>query len=145
MVPKTKAVLQPCQTQKPPFSIQVPGVEKKPGEGIPRTHLKGPKPYLEEDCRTIYDIVLQGMKKYSEGKCMGSRKLIKVHEETKMVKKVVDGDEIEVPKQWSYFEMSGYTYLTFKEYSELIHDVGCGLRNLGLTKGDRIQVYAATR
>ena len=62
-----------------------------------------------------------------------------------MIKTTVDGQEVEVPKMWSYFEKSGYSYLSFNEYSQLVHDVGSGLRALGLNKGDRIQIFAATR
>lgn len=35
----------------------------------------------------------------SNAKAMGSRKLIKTHQETKKVKKMVDGEEREVDKQ----------------------------------------------
>lgn len=35
----------------------------------------------------------------SNSKAMGSRKLVKTHQETKKVKKIVDGEEREVDKQ----------------------------------------------
>lgn len=35
----------------------------------------------------------------SNAKAMGSRKLVKTHQETKKVKKIVDGEEHEVDKQ----------------------------------------------
>ena len=140
--------LQPCITHKPPFSIQAPGVEKKEGEGIPRRHPKNKDAvlgYMEEDCRTTYDIVMRGARKFGDLQCMGSRNLIKMHEEKTTIKKVVDGQEVEIPKMWNFFEMSGYSYISFNQYSDLIHDVGSGLRALGLSKGDRIQIFAATR
>lgn len=143
-----KIALQPCITQKPPFSIQAPGVEKIEGEGIPRRNPNckdGVKSFLEADCLTTYDIVMRGMKKFGDLKCMGSRELIKVHEEKTVQKKMVDGQEVEIPKMWSYFEKSPYTYISFTEYAQLMHDVGSGLRALGLNKGDRVQIFAATR
>ncbi|KAF8463997.1 hypothetical protein BDZ91DRAFT_261129 [Kalaharituber pfeilii] len=143
---KKQQHLQPCITQKPPFSVQAP-VEKKEGEGIPRRHPEakdGPKSYLEEDCRTTYDIVMRGARKFGDKHCLGSRKLIKLHEKQTAIKKVVDGQEVEVPKMWTYFEMSEYTYISFKEYADLMHDVGSGLSYLGLSKGDRVQIFAAT-
>lgn len=145
---KKHQLLQPCITHKPPFSIQAPGVEKKEGEGIPRRHPSckdGVKSYLEEDCRTTYDIVMRGASKFKDLQCMGSRQLLRMHEEKTTVKKMVDGQEVKVPKMWSYYEKSGYTYITFSEYAELMHNVGSGLRGLGLTKGDRVQIFAATR
>lgn len=139
--------LQPCTTRKPPFSIQAPGAEKTEGEGIPRRNPNckdGVKSYIEEDCRTTYDIVMRGARKFGDLKCMGSRQLIQMHEEKTVIKKMVDGQEVEIPKMWSYFEKSGYTYISFNEYAQLMHDVGSGLRALGLEKGDRVQIFAAT-
>jgi long-chain acyl-CoA synthetase len=51
----------------------------------------------------------------------------------------------EVDKQWTYFELSGYSYLTFKEYETLVLQMGAGLRKLGLVKDDRIHLFASTR
>ena len=143
-----KKVLHPCITHKAPFSIQAPGAEKKDGEGIPRRNpncADGVKAYLEEDCRTTYEIVMRGARKFGDLKCLGSRELIKIHEEKTTLKKMVNGQEVEIPKMWSYFEKSGYTYISFNEYAELMHDVGSGLRGLGLDKGDRVQIFAGTR
>lgn len=145
---KKQQYLQPCTTHKPPFSIQVPDAEKKEGEGIPRRNpncADGVKSYLEEDCRTTYDIVMRGARKFGDLHCMGSRELIQMHEEKTMIKKKIDGQEVEIPKMWSYYEKSGYTYISFNEYAQLMHDVGSGLRALGLEKGNRVQIFAATR
>lgn len=46
--------------------------------------------------------------------------------------------------RWTFFELSGYEYLTFSEYEKLMLSVGSGLRKLGLNKGDRIHIFAAT-
>lgn len=141
------ATITPSMMSKPPFSVQVPGCEKVPGEGIPRRNpecIDGLKSVLDPSCRTSYDIVLRGARLFGEQKCLGSRKLIKMHSEIKKIKKMVDGKEQEVDKEWTYFEMSGYTYMNFIEYKDLIHELGSGLRALGLKKDDRMQVYAAT-
>lgn len=148
MSKKQQQMILPQVAKKAPFSIQAPGVEKKEGEGIPRRHPQatdGPIPFLEDDCLTSYDIVCRGAKKFGNAQALGSRKLVRMHEETKMIKKVVDGQETEVPKKWNYFEMSGYTYMSFIEYKSLVDTVGSGLRALGLGKDDRLQIFAATR
>lgn len=40
--------------------------------------------------------------------------------------------------------MSGYEYISFKEYEALVLCVGAGLRKLGLVKDDRVHLFATT-
>lgn len=68
-----------------------------------------------------------------------------MHQENKKVKKMVDGKLQEVDKQWSYYELSGYSYISFVEYEKMVLNVGSGLANLGMSKGDRVHLFAATR
>src|SRR5690606_23206000 len=89
--PKPKTITA-SMLSKPPFSVQVPGVEKIPGEGIPRRNpeaVNGLKSVLDPTCRTSYDIVLRGARLFGDRQCLGSRKLIKTHTEKKTIKKVV--------------------------------------------------------
>lgn len=147
MPPQVKQVVWPYMSKRPPFNIQVPGVEKKEGEGIPRRHpgsINGLRSRLEPDIATTYDIVKRGAAKFGDAQCLGSRTLIKQHEEIKMLKKVVDGVEQEVPKTWIYYELSGYKFLSFKEYLERVNIIGAGLKALGLEKGEKVQIFAAT-
>lgn len=61
------------------------------------------------------------------------------------MKKLVDGVEQEVEKKWTYFELTGYEYLSFVEFEKLVLQLGSGLRKLGLEKGNRVHLYATTR
>ena len=143
-----KPTLHPVATKKPPYTLQVPGVEKKPGEGLPRripSSIEALVTTPDPDVKTLYDIVCRGARKFGDHECMGSRKLIKTHVEEKMVKKMVDGEEQEVPKKWTYYEMSGYTFKSFNQYKEVVDIVGSGLRALGLVATDRVHIFAATR
>ena len=63
----------------------------------------------------------------------------------KKVKKQVDGKEQEVDKKWTYFELSEYHYLSFIEHEKSATRIGAGLRKLGMTAGDRLHIFAATR
>lgn len=148
MVAPKQSIPTPALHKKPPFNVQVSGVEKKEGEGIPRRY-PGSKDALitrmEPDIETTYDIVKRGAAKFGDAHALGSRTLIKIHEDEKMVKKKVDGVEQDVPKKWTYYEMSGYKYLSFKEYLTRVNTVGSGLKALGLNKYDRLQIFAATR
>lgn len=132
---------------KPPFTIDVPGQEPVKGE-TPVRRIPGSVPDLvakpDPKISTTYELVRVSVEKYGNAKCMGSRKLIRTHQETKKVKKMVDGEEREVDKQWTYFELSGYNYMSFSEYEQLMLQVGSGLRKLGLETGDRVHIFAAT-
>lgn len=76
---------------------------------------------------------------------MGTRKLLKTHNEIRKIKKVVEGKEVEVEKKWTFFEMGEFRYLTFGQYVDLCLQIGAGFRKLGLGRGDRVHVFAATR
>jgi long-chain acyl-CoA synthetase len=143
-----KKVPSPGIHKKPPFNVQVPGVEKKEGEGIPRRHpsaVNGLLSRLEPEIATTYDIVKRGAAKFGDAQALGSRELIQLHEEETMVKKVVDGVEQEVPKKWTYYEMSGYTYMSFNQYLARVNTAGSALKALGMQKNEKLQIFAATR
>jgi long-chain acyl-CoA synthetase len=57
---------------------------------------------------------------------------------------LVDGRDSEVDKTWVYFELGPYEYTSFLQYEKLVYQVGAGLHKLGLGKGDRVHIYAAT-
>jgi long-chain acyl-CoA synthetase len=141
------ATVQARIIHKPPFSLEAPGYAKVEGETIPRRNVNTvnklattPSP----DIATLFDIVKTSSAKYGNAKALGSRKLVNTHQEIKKVKKIIDGQEQEVDKKWTYFELSGYSYLSFAEYEKLILQLGCGLRKLGLKKDDRLHIFAAT-
>jgi long-chain acyl-CoA synthetase len=60
------------------------------------------------------------------------------------VQKVVDGVTKEVDKEWTFFELSGFSFLTYSEYDKMVLQVGAGLRKLGLDPGDKLHVFAST-
>lgn len=142
-----KPHLQPRMSKKPPFSVEVPGVEAAPGETVPR-RLPAAKDGLilkpAEDVATTYDAFRRSARVFGNAKAVASRRLIKTHEENKKVKKVIDGVEKEVDKKWTYFEMSGYSYKSFIEYEKVALQLGAGLRKLGLETNDKIHLYGAT-
>lgn len=87
---------------KPPFSVEVP--DQKPVEGeTPIRRIPAAIPDLiakpEPNISTLYELVRVSVEKYGNAKALGSRKLIRTHQETKKVKKLVDGEEREVDKQ----------------------------------------------
>jgi len=135
-------------TRKPPFTVEVSGCTPIEGETIPRRNGRCPDKLLsqpEDSITTLFDIIKHSASKYGDQRAIGSRKLIRKHQEYKKIKKMVCGKLEEVDKKWAYFELSGYSYLSFKEYETLILQLGAGLRNLGLAAPDRVHMFASTR
>ena len=140
--------LYPTMAKKPPFSVEAPGYEKKPGETIPRRLPKARNKLINrpaEDVSTLYENLRRSADKFGNSNAVGTRKVIRTHTENKKVKKIVDGQEQEVDKKWTYFELSGYTYMSFVEYETLALRGGAGLRKLGMKKNDKLHLYGATR
>jgi long-chain acyl-CoA synthetase len=130
-----------------PVSVEVAGVEKKEGETIPRRNAKS-KDALKlkpaDNVSTLYELLKYGSAKFGNAKAMGSRRIVNTHVETKKVKKMIDGKQQEVDKNWTYFELSPYKYMSFVEFEKLAHTVGAGLKKLGLNPHDKVHLFAAT-
>jgi long-chain acyl-CoA synthetase len=143
----TPKTLNPQMVAKPPFSVEVEGQKPVEGETTIRRHPAAAKELISrpaDNITTTYELVRVSVEKFGNSKALGSRKLVRTHQETKKIKKIVDGEEREVDKQWTYFELSGYEYISYVEYERLMLQIGSGLRKLGLEKGDRVHLFAAT-
>lgn len=139
--------LQPKMSAKGPYSIEVPGAEPVDGETIPRRHPMAKDGLISKpvpEIATVYDLVRVSAAKFGNAKALGSRRLVRTHQETKKVKKIIDGQEQQVDKNWTFFELSPYEYITYHEYENLVLNIGSGLRKLGLEQGDRVHIFAAT-
>ena len=136
------------KVQKPPFTIEAPGYEPVEGETIPRRHPKAKDGLIERpapDVNTTFDLLKRSADRYSGEPAVGSRKLLKTHKEKKKITKIVDGETVEVDKEWTFYELSDYSYLTYGEYFNLTLQVGAGLRKLGLSPQDKVHIFATTR
>lgn len=140
-------VPQPKYYKKGPFTVEVPGVQKKDGETIPRRNYRTVdklKSRPAPEIATVYDILRKSSEKFGNAKALGKRNLVKVHGEVKKVKKVIDGKEQEIDKKWTYYELSPYEYTSFVEYEAMALKIGCGFRALGMKAADRVHIFAAT-
>lgn len=143
----TVGVMPLHQIRKPPFTIEAPGYEKVPGETIPRRHPAAKDGLLTkpaDDVHTVWDIVRRSAREYPNHLAVGHRRLIELHKEIKKVPKNVDGQVIEVEKEWQFFELSKYDFLTFKEYETLVLQLGAGLRKLGFSGHHKLHLFATT-
>lgn len=148
MAQKHEAILLPRMEKKPPFSFEVPGIEKIAGETIPRRNVRcehGLITQPDPSVNTAYDIILYAARRFGNAECIGTRTVLKIHKERTKIKKPQAGSETEVEKEWSYFELSPYQFLSFVEFQELVDTLGSGLRKIGLAPGDKIHLYGSTR
>jgi long-chain acyl-CoA synthetase len=149
-VPQNLKTLQPLPKIYKPgvVTVEAPGFERVEGETIPRRNAKCKDKLVTQphpDINTIYDILKYSSKNYGNAKALGSRKLVKTHNEVKKVKKMVDGKETEVDKKWTFFELSEYSYRSFVEFEQLALQLGAGLRKLGMVEHDRVHLFAGTQ
>ncbi|TFK20131.1 acyl-CoA synthetase [Coprinopsis marcescibilis] len=96
------------------------------------------------EVKTVPDILDYAALHYPYDRAVGWRDVVKIHEEKKVVKKMIDGQEQEETKTWKYFELSDPQYMTFVEYKEASIEVGRALVSLGIKKDDVINLYAQT-
>jgi long-chain acyl-CoA synthetase len=94
---------------------------------------------------TLYDLLQRSARKYSNNNALGYRTLEAMIEEEKEVIKVIDGVETTVVKKWSYFQMSGYQYITYAEAGQMALDIGAGFRHLGLLETAKVEIFAPTK
>lgn len=103
--------LQPRIIKSGPYTVEVEGVAKVDGETIPhrypvakeRLHER-PEPGVE----TLFDILRQAAKTHGHAHALGSRRVLDTHTETKQIK---DKEGKLIEKQWTYYELSDYSYL----------------------------------
>lgn len=142
-----KGIMPLHTVEKPPFTIEAPGYSPVKGETIPRRHPKAGDGLVERpapEVATNFDLLKRSAEKYANEPAIGSRKLIKLHKELKKMPKVVDGQVTEVEKEWTLYELSDYSYLTYQEYETLVSQVASGLRKLGLSPHNKVHLFAAT-
>lgn len=128
------------------FTVEVETKSAK-GEGKIRRIRSAKKQLVttvDDSIKTVADILPWAAKKYGDKDCLGARTLIKQHEDEKMITKMVDGKEQRVPKKWTYFELSGYEFLSFTEALEHAKTLGRGLVKAGLKQNDRLELFAST-
>ncbi|KAH9476805.1 Long-chain-fatty-acid--CoA ligase 2 [Psilocybe cubensis] len=138
------------RTNKPgyygPGSVEI-SPPTKPGEGPTRRCRLAEAGLVErplDGINTVYDVITYASEKHGNRKALGWRDVVKIVEEEKEVKKVIDGKEVTQKKIWKYFELTDYKYISFIELEEAVSEVARALVHLGITGGDVFNVYAQT-
>ncbi|KAH7382591.1 hypothetical protein DE146DRAFT_232735 [Phaeosphaeria sp. MPI-PUGE-AT-0046c] len=134
-------------TRKGPYTVEAAGAQKVDGETIPRRNIVAKDGLLSTpnpDVKTMYDVLRFASAKFGNAKAVGSRRIVNKINETKKIKKMVDGKEQEVDKNWEYFELSSYSYKSFVEFEQIALNVGSAIQKLGIKPHDKLHLYAAT-
>jgi long-chain acyl-CoA synthetase len=139
-----RPVLQPQTIKKGPYTVPAHGALPVTGETLPRRHPSAQHKLLqrpEQGISTVFDILERSAQKFGNADALGSRRVLDTHVETK---RTPDGHGGTVEKEWTFYELSDYTYISFEELRKRALRVGVAMRMLGLRRGDRVEVYGAT-
>nr|GAT48813.1 long-chain-fatty-acid-CoA ligase [Mycena chlorophos] len=93
---------------------------------------------------TVFELLQYCAKTYGTRDAVGWRDIIKIIEEQKDVKKVVDGKEVTEQKTWKYFQLSDYKYLSYVQLEEHVSEVARGLVDIGITTEDVFNIFSQT-
>ncbi|EAZ62939.2 long-chain fatty acid--CoA ligase and synthetase 4 [Scheffersomyces stipitis CBS 6054] len=125
--------------------LTVPVGEAKPGETAPRrkTANKAGAIFRPSDSSafTMPEFFEECVARQGNRNAMAWRTLVDTHVETKKVHKVIDGVETEVDKQWTYYEMSPYTHITYNDLLALVKNYSNGLIELGLAPNQQSKLF----
>jgi len=142
-----KLAPQAQAARRGPYTTEAAGAQQVEGETIPRRNLAS-KDQLKltpsPDVTTMYEVLRYASAKYGNAKAVGARRIVNKINETKKIKKMIDGKEQEVDKNWEYFELSSYTYKSFVEFEKMALAVGSAVQALGFKPEDRLHLFAAT-
>ena len=94
--------------------------------------------------RTLYDLAQFNGQKWGDAPCFGTRRVIKIHREKNMVTKIVNGRQTQVEKEWMFWELGPFEYRSYKQAAREGLELGAGLRQVGLEKGDKVVIYGDT-
>jgi hypothetical protein len=139
-----RPAFQPRIAKQGPYTVPAAGAPHVHGETVPRRHPSAQHGLLEQPepgIATVYDILKRSARKFGTANALGSRKVLDTHVETQTTK---DGRGGIADKQWTYYELSDYTYISFLELEQKALRIGAAMRALGLQKNDRIEIYGAT-
>lgn len=93
----------------------------------------------------IPDVIAYAARTYGSREAYGWRRVVRMHEEEKQVKKMVRGEEVTETKKWKFFELSDFEYISFLEVKERVDELAKGLLHYGIGKADVFNIYAQTR
>ncbi|KAJ2133941.1 long-chain fatty acid-CoA ligase, partial [Coemansia sp. RSA 1935] len=98
----------------------------------------------DPDITNIYAALLEGQKTRPDAEVLGKREVLGTVSEEKQVQHKVNGKMETVTKNWSYFKLGPYTWMTYNDIVETTTQLGAGFRKLGVEPKGRVAIYAPT-
>jgi len=118
------------------------------GEGPIHRSIVSPKQIIfspnPKEITTLYNLLQHSIEKFAGRRCFGTRTIIKIHEEEKIITKIIGGEEKVEKKIWKFFELSGYNWMTYHDVGVKIVQIGNGLVHLGCLPKSKILLFAST-
>ncbi|KAI8905659.1 hypothetical protein DFJ77DRAFT_205715 [Powellomyces hirtus] len=96
------------------------------------------------DIHTLFDILAHTCKTNGSKRAMGARKVVRQHTEEKTITKTVAGQPVTEIKKWNFYELSGFSWMTYSDVKEATTRIGAGLRHIGLAPGSKLTLFAST-
>ncbi|GAA6027858.1 hypothetical protein JCM8097_001751 [Rhodosporidiobolus ruineniae] len=127
-------------------SVEV-GPPAKPGEGRARRSTTSPDELVTSPAphvKVLADVLIHAVKEFGDVEALGWRDVIDVVKEEKEVKKTVGGKEVTETKTWNYFHLSDYKWWTYKQFADVVKDVGGALVKVGAEPGTIWNIYSST-
>ncbi|CED85600.1 Acyl-CoA synthetase [Phaffia rhodozyma] len=98
---------------------------------------------------TTLDVVNYAAQKSPNARGFGIRPVLDTITETKQITKMVDGQPHVESKDWKFFRLGEYQWITYLEFKQRINKIGTGLYELGLGKRENgesgfVNIYSMT-
>ena len=117
--------------------------------GAPRRNYQTPNELIttpHPNVTTLYELLQHTSKLFpANKKLFGSRQILRIVQEEKPVTKIVDGESVTNTKTWKYFELSPFSWMTYRDVVEATGQIGSGLRHLGFQPKDKFTLFASTK
>lgn len=94
--------------------------------------------------RVIPDMLDHSVNVRPNAPAVGWRDTVNIHKEYKDVKKIIDGQETTEKKEWTYYELTDYRYLSYAEFGQLVTDLASALVETGHSRETVFNIYAQT-
>ncbi|KAG0660768.1 long-chain fatty acid-CoA ligase [Rhodotorula mucilaginosa] len=128
-------------------TVEIGDEQLPPGQGRPRRYYMAKDGLVDSPgpgIRVIPDMLDHSVKVRPDAPAVGWRDTINIHKEYKDVKKVIDGQETTEKKEWTYYELTDYRYLSYAELGQLVADLASALVETGHSRDTVFNIYAQT-
>ncbi|GMM51809.1 long-chain fatty acid-CoA ligase [Starmerella bacillaris] len=131
------------------FAVQVNPSERSGETPHYRSYL-APKnewssPRGMDNVTTLHELAAEGSKRHAKHNFIGQRKFVKMHKEVTQITKKIDGQDTKIEKEWQFYELGPYEWLTFSQAEKIRLQIGFALLKLGFEPHkDMFHIYAKT-